>query len=122
MISFRVDKATPEAVHTCFIQWESLREQIHQAHDTRNGQADILMRQAIALFESLIVQCSDTTENTMLGNEQYEVMPLNGVERLQFIQLRPAQYACYRQLDELFKETKKRIASLSIKRTKTRDQ
>ncbi|HEY9571413.1 MAG TPA: hypothetical protein VIR26_10460, partial [Metalysinibacillus sp.] len=46
------------------------------------------------------------------------LLPTNGRERLAFIKARPGQYACYRQLDELYKETKKRIARVRIQRSK----
>ncbi|CAM5187085.1 YpoC-like domain-containing protein OS=Lysinibacillus sphaericus OX=1421 GN=LS41612_14865 PE=4 SV=1 [Lysinibacillus sphaericus] len=47
-----------------------------------------------------------------------EVLPINGVERLTFIKTKPGQYARYRQIDELFKETKKRTARLRLQATK----
>lgn len=101
-----------EKVDVWFAQWEALRERIHTAHEARDGSAKPLMEQGIALFESLLKEASDV--NTIDYSMHYELMPINGMERLQFIQLKPGQYACYRQLDELFKETKKRCARLRL--------
>lgn len=73
------------------------------------------MEQAISLYEELIVFSSEQS-SSLLENHQYEVFPLNGLERLQFIKARPGQFASFRQLDELFKETKKKIARLRVQK------
>lgn len=116
MIPFQMEHIQKEHVESWFAKWEQLREAIHASHDARDGQAQQLMEQGIQLFESFIIQGSETDLQEIDGTEEFELMPLNGMERLQFIKMRPGQYACYRQLDELFKETKKRMARLRIKR------
>lgn len=95
-----------DQVEAWFAQWTTLQANIHEAHDARNGTAKGLMEEAIKLFEQLVQAAGD------------EVLPINGVERLAFIKAKPGQYACYRQLDELFKETKKRTARLRIQASK----
>lgn len=99
---------TKDQVDAWFAQWTTLQATIHEAHDARNGTAKDLMEEAIQLFEQLVQAAGD------------EVLPINGVERLSFIKAKPGQYACYRQLDELFKETKKRTARLRIQASKNR--
>ncbi|CAM5181708.1 YpoC-like domain-containing protein OS=Ureibacillus acetophenoni OX=614649 GN=SAMN05877842_103294 PE=4 SV=1 [Ureibacillus acetophenoni] len=116
MISFNAANIQKEVVDPLFLEWESLSQQIHQAHDERNGLAHTLMEQGIALYERLIVKTSSDSSEELIEGEDYEVLPLNGKERLSFIKARPGQYACYRQLDELFKETKKRLARLRLKK------
>lgn len=108
-----VNKASisKEAVEAWFTNWETLREQIHVAHAARDGSAKPLMEQGIALFETFLVE---TAVSDMQGVD-YELFPVNGKERFDFIKMKPGQYACYRQLDELFKETKKRCARLRLK-------
>lgn len=115
MIQVNKQAIQKEKVDPYFEQWEQLSTLIHEAHSERNNQARPLMEQGIALFEKCVLVCSETHEKTMKENEQYEVLPINGMERILFIKARPAQYACYRQLDELFKELKKRLARLRIK-------
>lgn len=115
MIPCLPNQITKERVDKWYMEWELLRNHIHAAHDERNGQAKQLMEQGIQLFWNFILESSQTTSTAINRQDEFELMPLNGSERLQFIQLRPAQYACYRQLDELFKETKKRAASLRVK-------
>ncbi|WP_341302392.1 YpoC family protein [Lysinibacillus sp. FSL H8-0500] len=95
-----------DQVDAWFAQWTILQETIHAAHDARDGTAQAFMEEAIGLFEQFV---------QVAGNE---VLPINGVERLAFIKAKPGQYACYRQLDELFKETKKRTARLRLQATK----
>ena len=104
-----------ERVDEWFAKWESLNAAIFAAHDRRDGSAIDFMQQGITLFETFIVEGSGTDEQFNI-NAEYELMPINGMERFQFIKARPGQYACYRQLDELFKETKKRCARLRLKK------
>ncbi|QDQ02226.1 hypothetical protein FOH38_18005 [Lysinibacillus fusiformis] len=101
-----VEAIAKDKVDVWFAEWTALEGQIHLAHDARNGAAKGLMEQGIALFERLLQEAGE------------EVMPINGMERLAFIQAKPGQYACYRQLDELFKETKKRTARLRLQAAK----
>ena len=104
-----------ERVDEWYAKWESLNTAIFAAHDRRDGSATEMMQQGIELFETFIVEGS-VTEELFKINAEYELMPINGMERFQFIKARPGQYACYRQLDELFKETKKRCARLRLKK------
>ena len=104
-----------DRVDEWFAKWESLNTTIFAAHDRRDGSAIDYMQQGIDLFETFIVDGSVTDEPFDV-NAEYELMPINGMERFQFIKARPGQYACYRQLDELFKETKKRCARLRLKK------
>lgn len=92
-----------ESVDTWYEQWQVVAQQIHTMHSERNKEVAVQMTQAIAHYEAFIDE---------------ELLPTNGKERLAFIKARPGQYACYRQLDELYKETKKRIARVRIQRSK----
>ncbi|WP_431029914.1 YpoC family protein [Lysinibacillus sp. LZ02] len=113
MIEVNKEALSKETVHAWFAQWEALEEQIYAAHEARNGEAKSLMEQGIAHFEQLLVE-SATSE--VGPDADFELYPINGRERLRFIKAKPGQYACYRQLDELFKETKKRAARLRLKK------
>lgn len=101
-----VEAIAKEKIDAWFAEWTELEAKIHAAHDARNAEAKGLMEEAIVLFERLVQEAGD------------EVLPINGVERLNFIKAKPSQYACYRQLDELYKETKKRAARLRLQATK----
>ena len=118
MIGFRVEAISKEVVDAWFAEWEALEARIYAAHDARNGEAKGLMEEAIVLFERLLIDSADSSELVLNPSETYEVMPINGAERLAFIKTKPGQYACYRQLDELFKETKKRTARLRLQAAK----
>lgn len=115
MIKVNPEAISKEAVDIWYEQWESLREAIHAAHERREGSALQFMQQGIEHFEKFIDSSSVEAAEFSEQND-YELMPINGMERFQFIKLRPAQYACYRQLDELYKETKKRCARLRLKK------
>ncbi len=113
MILVNKEGITKEVVDAWFSEWEALREEIHMAHDRRDGSALGFMEKGIQLYEQFLVKHSQADAPFSKSND-YEVMPINGMERFQFIKMRPAQYACYRQLDELYKETKKRCARLRL--------
>lgn len=116
MIPVNKDAIQKEEIEGYFEEWESLSHQLFEAYDQRKGQTKELMEKGILLFEQLIV-CTSITDETMINsNMQYEVMPINGMERLQFIKSRPDRYASYRQLDELFKELKKKYARLRVQK------
>ena len=110
------EQISKERVDAWYEAWETLNEEIHQAHDRRDGSATALMEQGIELFERFIIEGSSTSIDQIDENATFELMPINGNERFQFIKKKPGQYACYRQLDELFKETKKRCARLRLKK------
>ena len=107
------DKISKDIVDAWFAEWEALQQAIHVAHEARNGEAKPLMEQGIAHFEKLLVE---SAANPVSADANFELYPINGKERLAFIKAKPGQYACYRQLDELFKETKKRAARLRLKK------
>lgn len=113
MIEVNQQAITKEIVDEWFMRWEDLEQQIYAAHDARNGEAKGLMEQGIALFEQLLID-SAAADGTV--DADFELYPINGRERLRFIKAKPGQYACYRQLDELYKETKKRAARLRLKK------
>ncbi|MGG0655618.1 YpoC family protein [Rummeliibacillus pycnus] len=114
MIECKKEAITKEIVDAWMNQWETFRQSIHQSHSARDGNAKEIMLKAIQLYESFVVSAS-VGHDVFQENEQYEILPINAVERLSFIKTRPGQYACYRQLDELFLETKKRCARLRLK-------
>ncbi|MCH7321283.1 hypothetical protein LZ480_05195 [Solibacillus sp. MA9] len=113
MIAVKKDMISKERVDAWFNEWEALRDDIHAAHDRRDGSALEAMLKGIAHYEQLLINSAESDAGFSVQVE-YELMPINGMERFQFIKMRPAQYACYRQLDELYKETKKRCARLRM--------
>lgn len=114
MIEVNKEKITKEQVDMWFANWQKQQELIHEAHSKRDASVKVLMEKAIDLYEQFIKDCSN--ELLLTADETYEILPINGMERLQFVKSRPSQYACYRQLDELFIETKKKCARLRLKR------
>lgn len=114
MIQCNRENIQKEQVDIWFNEWQVLAKTIHEAHDRRDRSAGVYMEQGIALYEAFVLQASNQTSFDV--KEAYEILPINATERLSFIKRRPGQYACYRQLDELFQETKKRCARLRLKK------
>ncbi|KYG91698.1 hypothetical protein A0U40_01780 [[Bacillus] sp. KCTC 13219] len=112
MIAVNKQLISQQAVDEWYVNWNALREQIHAAHEARNGQAEPFMHQGIEHFLQFLMIASEVEGYDTQAS--YELLPLNGGERLAFIRANPAQYASYRQLDELYKETKKRCARLRL--------
>lgn len=115
MIEAHKEQISKEIVDEWFAMWQTQERAIYEAHSKRDKAVKALMQQAIEHYEQFIQKASQTVE-ALQANETYEVLPINGMERLQFVKTRPGQYACYRQLDELFIETKKRCARLRLKK------
>lgn len=92
-------KLTKETLDPYFVHWQLLRTELLAAYQQRSKSADGLMVQGIRLFRALLEACGG------------ELAPLNCGERLSFIEARPAQFAAFRQLDELFSEMKKTVSS-----------
>lgn len=95
-------KLTKEAVEPFFNDWDSLKESIEPLFRNRSRTGQQEMLNGIRLYKQLLAHC------------EFEIIPLNGPERLSFIEQRPANFAAFRQLDELFSEMKKGIASKRI--------
>ncbi|HSP21115.1 MAG TPA: hypothetical protein VLQ20_02190 [Planococcus sp. (in: firmicutes)] len=92
-------KLTKELIDPYFEEWQRLNTELLAAHHQRNANAAGLMVQGIRLFNALLEECGG------------ELLPLNYQDRMGFIKTHPAQFAAFRQLDELFTEMKKTISS-----------
>lgn len=114
MIEVISEEITKEKVDSWLENWSEIVPLIHEAHDRRDKTATVHMEQGILLYEAFIARASGEIVFSM--DKEYEVLPINAMERIAFIKRRPGQYACYRQLDELFVETKKRCARLRLKK------
>lgn len=92
-----------------FAQWEQLQHQLTELFKHKSESKKELMSSGIQLFESILVKVEGITFQKE-GMAQYTVAPLNVSERYDFVLGNSGNYAAFRQLDELFKETKKIIA------------
>jgi hypothetical protein len=81
-----------------FEEWEQLREKLTQLFKEKNETRDDCMRQGIQLLSDIL-------------NKAEGAAPINFQERFDFIQMNKNNYTAFRQLDELFKEAKKKIAA-----------
>ena len=112
------EKLQTENVNKIVEEWTSLSEKISHAHKERNQPVHQLMIRGIRLYEELLASTIEGEEFKFEDIHQFEVLPLNGVERYHFISNRPEHYVAYIQLNELFIETKKKMARLRIKSKK----
>ncbi|XKE93380.1 hypothetical protein LG326_09290 [Metaplanococcus flavidus] len=88
---------------TPFIEaWTMLEEEIRSLHVSKDNSPEALMHEGIILYKSLLEQCSSDEE---------KIAPLNNEERLAFVEMNCRTFAAYRQLQELFNEMQKKIAS-----------
>lgn len=95
-------KLTKEKVSPFFDKWHELQLDIADSFKKHNGQAAELMKAGTQLYIELLAYC------------EHSIEPLNGKERMAFIQQNNGRYAAFRQLDELFEEVKKKLASKRI--------
>lgn len=91
-----------EAVDPFFISWSGLEEEIGGLFKKREGSTELPMKKGIAVYKALLEQCS---------TEEEQLMPLNNAERLAFVEENSSTFAAFRQLQELFNEMQKKIAS-----------
>ena len=80
-----------------FSKWSEMRVEIQMLYAERKIGSDNLMEEGIDLLTDLIGMADGT-------------YPLNYKERFSFIKQNYKTYAAFRQLDELFKETEKKLA------------
>ena len=100
-------KLTKEQVEPFFQQWDRLSAELADLHSQRNKGTKDALQSGISVYRFLLAYCREALED-----EGFE--PLNGTERLSFIEASPKTYAAYRQMDELFSELKKTIARKRI--------
>lgn len=82
-----------------FDEWEIIREELLGLIRTKNVKKNDLMRKSIYILVSML-------------DEVAEAAPLNYRERIKFIESNIERYVAFVQLDELFKESKKKIARI----------
>lgn len=80
-----------------FANWSVIRRQLEKLYKEREKDNLDLMEEGIELLSNLFVMADGT-------------YPLNYEERFNFVQKSHKSYAAFRQLDELFKETEKKLA------------
>ncbi|MFC6038562.1 YpoC family protein [Paenisporosarcina macmurdoensis] len=95
-------------------QWFAVKDRIQNAYEQKDQNVHKHMLVAIELYQKLLVEASETVVFDSVELKNYEVLPLNGEERFEFIVTQPSHYAAYRQLNELFEETTKKMARLRI--------
>ncbi len=83
-----------------FAEWKDMRTELTELHRQRDSRAAGRMTEALVLYERLLASCS-----------VFGAVPVNGEERLEFIKSRSENYAAFLQLDELFSEMGKKVAS-----------
>lgn len=82
-----------------FDEWEFIREELLVSIKTNDKKNIELMRKGIDLLMAIL-------------NEVAEAAPLNYIERIIFIESNMVKYVAFVQLEELFKETKKKNARI----------
>jgi len=111
----RFDKCSQkEHINVILQQWSAVKNRIQSTYEQKDKDVLSHMLLAIELYQKLLVEASETVVFDLVELKNYEVLPLNGEERFEFIVTQPNHYAAYRQLNELFEETTKKIARLRI--------
>ncbi|WP_353855450.1 YpoC family protein [Bacillus sp. Bos-x628] len=120
-------KQAEEYVPVIFELWDELKAKMLPSFETRKSrceQEDMLkgIVSMIAAFYWIKGQRLATLEWEEVKQETFPVAPINWTERLDFILLKPTQYHCLIQLDELYTELKKQYGKYKAikKRKQTR--
>ena len=80
-----------------FAEWDQLKEKLAMLFRIEDESRHNMMEHSILLL-------------TQILEDAEEAKPINFSERLEFIKKNTHNYTSFRQLEELFKETKKKIA------------
>ncbi|WP_391121817.1 YpoC family protein [Psychrobacillus sp. L3] len=80
-----------------FAEWDLLKEKLAMLFRIEDESRYNMMEHSILLLMKIL-------------EDSEEVKPINFSERLEFIEKNTHNYTSFRQLEELFKETKKKIA------------
>ena len=86
-----------------FDEWEIIREELLGLMKSKNTKKFELMQKGINLLITI-------------HDEVAEAAPLNYIDRLTFIESNIERHVSFVQLDELFKESKKKIARIRAQR------
>lgn len=88
-----------------FVKWDMLREQLAPLYKIKDNGRGSALEKGITLLGEIIKLAEDAK-------------PVNFQERFDFIVNQKHNYTAFKQLDELFKETKKKVAVLRLRQMK----
>ncbi|TQR19743.1 YpoC family protein [Psychrobacillus vulpis] len=89
--------------HDNLTEWKKIREKLVTLYKENDSSKGEFMEKGISLLEDIVSKNTDAS-------------PINMEERFHFIKSNKHIYTAFRQLDEMFKETEKRIASLKAQK------
>ncbi|MEC2058924.1 MULTISPECIES: YpoC family protein [Bacillus] len=95
-----------------FNVWEDIKESLLPVFQTRKSRCDQndMLKGIVCLLASFHWTAGERVKSfdwAELTEKSFPAMPINWAERVEFILLKPTQYHCFIQLDELFTEMKK---------------
>lgn len=96
-----------------FEKWEAVKEKIARSYDEKSPEAIRLMEIAIEDYQALL-DYGGKAPDKRTGENIEVLLPLNGIERFEFIKARIYSHYAYIQLNELYDETRKKAARLSV--------
>ncbi|MBT2569525.1 YpoC family protein [Planococcus sp. ISL-110] len=100
-------KLTKEQLEPYFLEWDKVAADLANLHRQRDKRSKEAMLAGLEVYSDLLAHCREALQDN-------EFQPLNGSERLSFVEASLGTYAAYRQMDELFAELKKIIARKRI--------
>ncbi|AEP87080.1 MULTISPECIES: YpoC family protein [Bacillus] len=95
-----------------FNVWEDIKASLLPVFQTRKSRCDQndMLKGIVCLLASLHWTAGERVKSldwAELTEKSFPAKPINWAERVEFILLKPTQYHCFIQLDELFTEMKK---------------
>lgn len=95
-----------------FNVWDDIKNSLLPVFQTRKSRCDQndMLKGIVCLLASFHWTAGERVESldwAELTEKSFPAKPINWAERVEFILLKPTQYHCFIQLDELFTEMKK---------------
>lgn len=89
------------------LKWRKMREPLAAAYEAKDPTSATQLQQAIRWYKQLL-EIGGTQKLLHQNMEKYRYAPLNGEERLAFVESRPRSKQAYIQLAMLFQEAEKK--------------
>lgn len=114
MIYVNKEKISKSFMDEYVHRWEKRKTDLLAFYAMREETVGEDLLEGLAHYYDFLAQCHGLVSLDIDSLSQLEALPLNGVERLHFIEKSPKQYAAFLQLDELIQETIKKLARLRV--------
>lgn len=108
-----MNRFSREALQSYFEQWDRVKEDIEELYERKDSSVITHMKKSLHNYMCLL-EYGGYEEIEQGGQGTYRLLPLNGHERIAFIEKQIHSAYAFAQLTALFDETRKKAARLHV--------